>query len=175
MRNRYPKALLNARARQNWFPGSGVEQSQGDPYSDLPPSVRENLQIPADPGITVKGWENPYRLTFYPVQVPDQATDPSIQAIAGNLKRCYLIIQNYGPGNLFINFGQACNVNGTNCLTLIGSQVYEQIGGGGVFPDRNSILVSSFVARDPIFVLADQPGTTAVIGEGVWNMPTANL
>lgn len=174
MADRYNRELLQNRATQRWRPQSGVEASQGDPYLGLP-GVRAKLQVPGDPGLNIRGWVNPYKVTFYGVNVPDQATDPSIVALAGNFRRTYLLIQNKGPGNLFVNFGLAAAANGVNCLTLVTTQVYELIGGGGVFPDRDSPLPSSFVPRDSIYMLADAAATTAVIAEGIWTSTGPNL
>lgn len=164
------KRLLLKRAVQPWQPQSGIEESQGAPYKFLPGDVTERLQIPGDPGINLKGWVNPYKLTYYGVQVPDQATDVSIVGLAGNFRRSYLSIQNKGPGNLFVNFGVEANFDGTNCLQLVVTQFFEFVGGGGVFPDGNSILATNFVPRDSVYVLSDLPGTTCVIGEGIWTM-----
>lgn len=166
--SRYPKALITQRALQRYAAGSGVEQSQGDPYKNLPPSVRQKLQIPNDPGINIHGWRNPYKATAYGFPVPDQATASAVRALAGNARRCYLLIQNKGPGNLFLNFGTEPSPNGGNCLSLIATQFYELIGGGGVFPDGNTSLPSSFVPRDDIYVLSDAASTTCTIVEGVW-------
>lgn len=168
MTGRYNRAELDDRAIQPWAPGSGVEQSQGNPYRHLPAQVRDKLQVPGDPGINTKGWVNPYKITFYGFQVPNQATSPSAVALAGNFRRTYLLIQNKGPGNLFVNFGVEASANGANCLQLVSTQVYELIGGGGVFPNGNSPLPSSFVMRDSIYVLADAANTSCVIGEGIW-------
>lgn len=167
MAEKFNRALLDQRAIQGWAPGSGIEDSQGDPYARMP-QVRRKLQQPGDPGINVRGWINPYKITFYGVNVPDQASQPSIVGLAGNFKRTYLLIQNKGPGNLFVNFGIEASPNGTNCLQLVSTQVYELIGGGGVFPDGNSPLPSSFVMRDTIYVLSDAANTSCVIGEGIW-------
>lgn len=166
---RYNRAELDARAIQAWVPGTGVEQSQGDPYAGvMPPQVRAKLQVPGDPGINIKGWSNPYKMTFYGFSVPDQASESSIVALAGNFKRAYLLIQNKGPGNLFVNFGTEAAPDGVNCLQLVSTQVYEIIGGGGVFPDRSSPLISSFIPRDSVYILSDTAGTTCTIGEGIW-------
>lgn len=174
MVDRYDTALIKRRATQALAPQSGVEQSQGNPYAILP-GVTRKLEVPGDPGINIRGWVSPYKLTFYGIQVPEQGVNPSVVALAGNFRRCYLIIQNKGPGNLFVNFGVEADTDGLNCLQLVATQVYEQIGGGGVFPDRDSPLASSFVARDSVYVLTDAPLTTCVIGEGVWTSTGPNM
>jgi hypothetical protein len=164
---RYPRDLVIQRARQRWRPQSAIEQSQGDPYAGLP-GVRNRLQIPSDPGIEVKGWRNPYVCTQYGFNVPDQATDVSVRALGGNPKRCYMLVQNKGPGNLFLSFGTEALANGTNCLVLITTQVYEIIGGGGVFPNRDDSLTGAFIPRDSIYILSDAAATTCMILEGMW-------
>lgn len=162
--------VIRQRARQRMRPQTGIEQAQGLPYRTLPPSVRQTLETPNEGSINIRGWVNPYKLAFYGFPAPDGSSGAGpVQALAANFKRCYLIIQNKGPGNLFLNFGTEPNTSGSNCLQLVTTQVYEQIGGGGVFPDKNSPLISSFVARDSIFILADAPGTTVTIGEGTWS------
>ncbi len=167
MDERYNIQVIKDRARQRMRPQSGVEQSQGYPYPAIPGAARV-LETPADPGLSQKGWSNPYKMSFYGRPVPDQASASSIQALGSNFRRVYLIIQNKGPGNLFVNFGVEASANGLNCLQLVSTQVYEQIGGGGVFPDGNSTLITSFVTRDSIYILSDAANTTCVIGEGVW-------
>lgn len=161
--------IIKRRATQRMRPQTGIEQAQGLPYRTLPPAVRRTLETPNAGSINIRGWVNPYKLAFYGFPAPDGSSgDSAIQALQANWKRAYLLIQNKGPGNLFVNFGTEPSSTGSNCLQLVPSQVYEQIGGGGVFPDKNSNLASSFVARDGVYILADAPGTSCSIGEGTW-------
>lgn len=159
--------LIKRRATQRWRPQSGVEHSQGSAYpTDL--AVQQKLQKPLSIGIDIRGWINPYKTTIYPFNVPNQSTDSPIMAINANYKRTYLLIQNKGPGNLFVNFGQEPSLNGDNCIALVTTQFYEQIGGGGVFPDGNSPMISAHLSRDSIFILSDAANTRCIITEGVW-------
>lgn len=162
--------VIRQRARQRMRPQTGIEQAQGLPYRTLPPQVRRTLETPNEGSINIRGWVNPYKLTFYGYPAPDGSSGASaVQVLAANWRRCYLIIQNKGPGNLFVNFGSEPSTTGSNCLQLVSTQVYEQIGGGGVFPDKDSTLVSSFVARDAVYILSDLAGTTVAVGEGTWS------
>lgn len=140
-------------------PATALEEVQGAPFPFFP-GARLARQRPIDAGLLPSGWANPYKATLYPVTA-DIAL--SSQALQANLRRSYLLIQNKGPGNLFVNFSQAADA--INSITLVPTQVYELIGGaeGG-----------GFVMRDSVWVLTDVAGTTAVIIEGV-AVPTSHL
>lgn len=133
-------------------PGTALEIIQGPlyPFDDESQLLSKT---PVDPGLKDAGWTNPYRLSIYPF-TPDTAV--SQQVLGGNMRRAYLVIQNKGPGNLFVNFGQAADA--LNSITLVPTQQWEIIGGqeGG-----------SFIPRDSIYVLTDTLGTTGVMAEGV--------
>lgn len=172
---RYDRALIVGRAigpgglRALRTPATGVEESQGDPYYNLP-GVSPQMQMPADPGINLRGWLNPFKMTSYVVAVP---TSAPVQAIPGNLRRTYLLIQNLGPGNVFVGFG-ADAIDGQSHV-LITTQFYEQIGGGTFDYDRNRSVANAFVTRDYISVLADAADTFMVISEGVWTFTQKEL
>lgn len=155
--------MVTGRALQRYRPASGVEENQGNPYYNQP-GVGPQLQIPADPGINMRGWINPFRMSSYQVAVP---TDVAVQAIPGNLRRAYLLVQNLGPGNLYINFGTDAVVN--TCHILVQTQFYEQIGGGTYDYDRNRSVANCFVTRDYVSLLSDAANTFAIVSEGVWN------
>jgi len=131
---------------------TALQESQG-PLYPFDADAQALSQQPINPGFKDAGWENPYRMALYPVTVD---TVLSGMACAGNRRRTYLVINNKGPGNLFVNFGQAADA--LNSITLVPSQQWELTGGaeGG-----------AFVPRDSIYLLTDVAGTTATIGEGV--------
>lgn len=159
---RYDRALIVGRALQRWRPATGVEQNQGEPYYNLP-GVQSQLDIPADPGISMRGWINPFRMTSYQVAV---GTTAPITALPGNTRRTYLLIQNLGPGNLYMNFGTDAGIGTSHVLTA--AQFYEQIGGGSYDYDRNHSVPNSFVTRDYVSLLTDAADTFAIISEGLW-------
>lgn len=163
------RATIVGRAMQKWRPATGVEENQGDPYAYLP-GVQEQFQVPADPGINYKGWINPYRMTSYQVAVP--TTNP-IQAIPGNLRRAYLIVQNLGPGNLYVNFGTDA-VIGT-CMVMVQTQFYEQIGGGTFDYDRMRSVPNAFVSPQYVSLISDAALTFAIITEGIWTFTPSEV
>lgn len=152
------------------FPATGIEQAQGPAYPD---DIAQALAVPQAFGLNLTGWVNPYTFTLY--TYPLLTTQPT-RVIPANLRRAYLIMQNQGPGNAFVNFGQdvtaasaAANSNG---LQLIQTQFYEQIGGGGL--DRSGFSrPNCFVSPDYVSIITDTAGTTMLIGEGVWRYVTA--
>lgn len=146
-------------------PATGVDGNQGPIY---PPDIQRELDVPRDLGLNVLGFINPYSLTFYSATL---TTGQQIRAVPPNKRRVYLILQNQGPGNIWINFGQdvteatvAANSNG---LQLIQTQSYEQIGGGYMSPDGRSVPFC-FCSPDYISAVTDTAGTTLLVGEGVW-------
>jgi hypothetical protein len=155
---------------QEPFPASGIEQAQGPYYPD---DIGEALAIPQAFGLNLTGWVNPYRFTLY--TYPLLTTQPT-RVIPANLRRAYLIMQNQGPGNAFVNFGQdvsaASTTANSNGLQLIQTQFYEQIGGGGLDAGGNPRAVC-FVSPDYVSIITDTAGTTMLIGEGVWQYVTA--
>lgn len=158
-------AQLRARATQPHFPESGVSASQGELYA---PEIQDYLNRPQDMSINETGWVNPYSLTMY--QFP-LSVDVASRVIPPNLRRAYLIIQNQGPGNVFINFGQdvtaAGIISNSNGMTIIQTQIYEQIGGGGIDAYGNPVA-NCFVSPDYVSCITDEAGTTVLVGEGVW-------
>lgn len=134
-------------------PATALEIAQQLPPFPFSPAANALARQPVDPGLKDAGWRNPYRTALYPF-TPDTAN--SIQALPANPRRAYLVIQNKGPGNLYVNFNQWADA--LNSVTLVPSQQWELIGGqaGG-----------SFVPSDAIYVLTDLAGTTGVVVEGV--------
>lgn len=161
-------ARLRRRATQAWRPQTGVDASQGAPFAS-DPSLVEAYQQPLDPGVNLSGWINPYSFTIYQLAL---STTQALRMAPPNLRRCYLIMQNQGPGNVFVNFGQDAVVPTltlpSNCLQLITTQFYEQIGGGGFNFDTGNSQPNAFVSPDYVSAITDTAGTTMIIGEGVW-------
>jgi hypothetical protein len=169
MATKWDLARLRAIGTQrNFRPQSGIEAVQGDPYASVP-GIGAQLRVPADPGINLLGWINPYSLTMYQVAL---STTSAVQVVPPNLRRCYLLIQNQGPGNAFVNFGQAAvqptALLNANCLQLITTQAYEQIGGGGFDFDRQLSNPNAFVSPDYVSAITDTAATTLMVAEGVW-------
>lgn len=160
---------------QNWQPQSGVEEAQGDPYADLP-DVSYDTRRPLDPGIDVPSFLNPYRTVMY--SVAGLSTTNPVRAIPGNYKRTYLMVQNLGPGNLFVGLGTDPNPVGSNVLNLVTTQVYEQIGGGFYLPPNpwypmGIAFCSSYVSPEYVSLLSDVANTAAMIVEGTFAPPRA--
>jgi hypothetical protein len=147
-----------------WYPQSEVEQNQeleGE-WGALPRSLVAYLRSPNPPQL--QGDTPIYNGVVgscFPLTV---GTTQSIQALIENSKRAYLIIQNQGPGNLFVQFGSAAAVGLT--LKFVPQQVYEpQIAGhfdtksgrGAMVPIRNSVNL-----------IADAASTLAIVGEATW-------
>lgn len=146
-------------------PATGVEQNQGPLYAR---SIQDELDIPRDLGLNILGFVNPYSLTFYSYGL---STSSATRVVPPNIRRVYLILQNQGPGNIWINFGQdvfaATVATNSNGMQLIQTQIYEQIGGGRMALDGSS-ETNAFVSPDYISVITDTAGTTILVGEGVW-------
>lgn len=147
-----------------WYPQSEVETNQeaeGD-WAQLPPNLVAYLRGPLEPQL--RGEVPIYNGVVgscFPLTV---GTTQSIQALIENSKRAYLIIQNQGPGNLFVQFGSAAAIGLT--LKFVPQQVYEpQIAGhfdartgkGAIVPIRNSVNL-----------IADAANTLAIVGEATW-------
>ena len=163
---RFDPARIKALGTQHVHePVTGVDQNQGPLYAR---DIQRQLDVPQDLGLNVLGFVNPYSLTFYSV---DMLVGEPTQAVPPNQRRTYLILQNQGPGNIWINFGQGVTVatvaSNSNGLQLIQTQVYEQIGGGYMSSIGESIT-QCFVSPDYISATTDQAGTTLLVGEGVW-------
>jgi hypothetical protein len=159
---------------QPWLPGTGIEENQGSSFWQLPPEVQEDLQLPGNPGIDTPSFLNPYRTVMYAVAGID--TEVPLRALGGNSKRTYLIVQNQGPGNLFLGIGTDPNSSGTNVMTLVATQLYEQIGGGFFLPPnpwypKGLTICTAFVSPEYISLLTDTLGTTAMILEGSFSPP----
>jgi len=159
-------ARLMALGTQEHFAQSAIEEATGSPYGETLPDVQEDLRRPGDPGLNLDQFQNPYRTVMYSVVGLDTAIPT--RALPGNSKRCYLLVQNLGPGNLFLGIGVDPNVGGGNVLNLITTQVYEQIGGGTLMPDGTTWM-SAFVSSEYISLLTDTSGTAAMILEGSYS------
>lgn len=161
-------ARLRARAGNTWRPSTGIDAQRGDPYSTQP-QISRALQTPADPGVNLQGWINPYSLTFYSVLLN---TNNPVQCAPPNLRRAYLILQNQGPGNIYLNFGQSAtapnSASNANCMQLITTQFYEQIGGGSVDLTTGLPIAGNFVSPDYVSAITDTATTTLLVGEGVF-------
>lgn len=149
-------------------PRTGIEEAQGPSYQAAP-GIDARLQQPLDPGINLPGFENPYTTVTF--NVGALSTTVPVRALAGNHRRSYLLIQNKGPGNLFVGIGIDPAADGANVLSLVSTQVYEQIGGGGQFPDGSS-YPTAFVSKEYISLLTDLAATTAMIIEGSYYPPS---
>lgn len=158
---------------QEYIPQNGIEDNQGDPFV-LDPDASEAARTPMDPGIDTPGYVNPYRTVMY--SITGLSTTVPSRVLTGNFRRTYLIIQNLGPGNMFVGIGTDPNAGGSNVLNLVATQIYEQIGGGMFlppnpwYPDGVS-LAFSFVSSDYISLMVDTGGTNAMILEGQWSPP----
>lgn len=142
---------------QAWYPQNEIETDQGhEEWQSLPADMVAHLRSPLDPGIGLPTpLYNGVVGGFFPVTLQ---TTQSIVALIENIRRAYLVIQNLGPGNVFVQFGSAAVAGLT--LKLVPSQVYEpQIAGyqGTNCPIRNSVNL-----------IADLANTVAVVGEAVW-------
>lgn len=137
------------------------------------PGELANLQVPRDPGVLQLGFKNPYRLTFYGPILLD--TVNVVQILAANPKRVYLLLQNQGPGNVWLNFGgnvtAATATSNSNGLQLVTTQALEQIGGGFVTLATGEVFPQAFVAADLITAITDTAGTTMLCGEGAAIFP----
>lgn len=160
---KFDRSSVVGRALQRYRPATGVEQSQGDPYYNQP-GVTDQMQLPADPGIKYQGWLNPFKSTTYRFDV--STTDARV-ILPGNMRRTYLLIQNMGPGNVWINFGADAAVN--RCHSLVTTQFYEQIGGGAFNYDTNRSVPNAFVTRDYLSAISDAADTFVIVTEGLWN------
>lgn len=153
--------MLRRQGTVPWFPQSGVEENQGPP--SMRPGELQRLQIPRDPGVQSRGFVNPYSQTFYgPVLL---LTTRATQVLPANQHRCYLLLQNQGPGNIWVNFG--ADASTINSLQLVTTQALEQIGGGFVVLATGQSIPQAFVAADYISAITDTAGTTMLAGEGV--------
>jgi hypothetical protein len=165
---RFDPARIKRLATQRHVPATGIEQNQGPLYS---PDIQQQLDQPQDLGINLTGYVNPYSLTFYSYPL---SVSQALNVVPPNQRRVYLLLQNQGPGNIWINFGQSVTIatadQNSNGLQLIETQVYEQEGGGYMDLQGNSIPLL-FVSPDYISVITDTAGTTLLVGEGVWRPP----
>lgn len=158
---------------QDYMPQTGIEENNGDPYV-LSPDASIDARTPMDPGIDTPGFLNPYRTVMY--SITGLSTTVPARALTGNLRRTYLLIQNLGPGNMFVGIGTDPNAGGSNVLNLVSTQVYEQIGGGIYLPPNpwypdGLTLGFSFVSPEYISLMVDTSGTNAMILEGTWSPP----
>lgn len=161
---------LKRRGFQRWRPQTGVEANQGNPYP-LQRGLADQSVVPLDPGVNLAGWINPYSLSQYQIALN---TSQAVLAAPANLRRAYLILQNQGPGNAFIAFGATAQAptatTNANCLQLIQTQAYEQIGGGSMDLTTLNPLPGVFVSPDYVTSITDTSGTTLLILEGVFQL-----
>lgn len=167
------RTRLGQLGTQEWFAQSGIEEQQGDPFA-LNPDDSLNARTPLDPGFDTPSFVNPYRTVMY--SVAGLSTTVPQRIITGNFKRTYLLVQNLGPGNLFLGIGTDPNAGGVNVLNLVTTQVYEQIGGGFYLPPnpwypQGLAICSSFVSPEYISLLTDTANTAAMILEGTFSPP----
>lgn len=165
--NKWDIQRLRAAGTRAWAPSTGVEENQGPP--SMRPGALEQLQIPRDPGLNNPGFNNPFQLTFYgPILL---LTTLSTIILQSNRRRTYLLIQNQGPGNVWVNFDAdvtAANATrNSNGLQLVTTQALEQIGGGFVKISNGEVIPSSFVTGGYVSAITDTAGTTMLAGEGV--------
>lgn len=154
-------AQIQRSVSPRFVPQSGIEEAQGDPVATIPPASRGRQLL--DTPVDYKGWRNPWKTTMYPIVF--DAANVARKAVNGNARRAYLLIQNQGPGNVWVNFGQDAGV--LTSIYLVTTQIYELIGGGSA--DRfGNAQPNSFVPRDFVSVLTDTAGTTVICCEGVW-------
>lgn len=158
---------------QAWQPQTGIEDQYGSDFP-LDPELQLQTQQPLTPGIDIPSFVNPYKTVMY--SIAGLSTSIPQRVIPGNFKRTYLMIQNLGPGNLFLGIGTDPNAGGTNVLNLVGSQIYEQIGGGFYLPPNpwyplGLAICSSFVSPEYISLLTDTASTNAMILEGTFSPP----
>jgi hypothetical protein len=163
--------------RPGWIPQTGIEENQGGQYP-WAPDLQEQSETPLNPGIDVPGYVNPFRTVMY--SITGIGTSVPVQALTGNPARTYLIVQNLGPGNLFLGIGIQPVAGGANVMNLVDTQLYEQIGGGFFLPPNpwysNGVAIcSSFVSPEYISLLADTAGTAAMIMEGSWNAASSGI
>lgn len=175
MSGAYDMRRLRRLGTQKYFPQSAIYEEDRENYMGAP-GVQESLQTPADAGINIPGFVNPYRTVMYYVQGLS-ASIPT-RVLPGNYKRTYLIVQNQGPGNLFVGIGVDPNAGGLNVLSLVSTQIYEQVGGGTFIPPSPSFpdglsWAASFVSPEYISLLTDASGATAMVVEGSYSPPRA--
>lgn len=159
---------------QEYIPQSGVEEAQGNPYPYNLPDQANELQRPLDPGLDTPSFINPYKTVMY--SITGLSTTLPLRALTGNPKRTYLLVQNLGPGNLFLGIGGDPAAGGVNVLNLVSTQIYEQVGGGVYLPPNpwyplGVSLSFSYVSPEYISLLADQANTAAMIVEGSFMPP----
>lgn len=158
---------LRQQGTRPWEPASGIEENQGPP--SMRPGQLQQLQVPRDPGLNIPGFNNPWILTLYgPIAL---STTISTIILQGNRRRTYLLIQNQGPGNVWVNFDadvtRATATANSNGLQLVTTQALEQIGGGFVKLSTGEVIPNSFVTGGNVTAITDTAGTTMLAGEGV--------
>jgi hypothetical protein len=84
----------------------------------------------------------------------------SQELLIANDARAWLLIQNRGPGNLYVNYGVSGDL--TNSIVLVATAAQEFIGGG---PG------GAFVPSESVWAFADAANTIVVVGEGVFLPP----
>jgi len=127
--------------------------------SEIPGSAADPSQRFTEGRAAYIGW-NPYRTRTSARIAPTAAAG---ELLIANDARAWLLIQNKGPGNVFVNYGVAGDVN--NSILLVPTAAQEFIGGG---PG------GSFVPPESVWILADAANTVVVFGEGSY-FPQLNM
>lgn len=168
--SRWNVSDLKRQGSQGWRPQSGIEAVHGQPYP-LERGLADALQVPLDPGVNLAGWINPFSLSQYQILLQ---TANAVNVAPGNLRRAYLVLQNQGPGNAFVAFGASASVptatQNANCLQLVQTQFYEQVGGGTMDIDTGYPAPGLFVSPDYITAITDTATTTILVMEGVFQL-----
>jgi len=163
--SRWDLKTLQQRGTRPWEPQTGVEDNQGPP--SMMPGALEALQVPIQPGYDNPGFINPYVMNHYgPITIP---TTAAIIILQSNSKRCYLLIQNQGPGNVWVGFGRNVTIAGDGYQIFPGGNI-EHIGGGFMTMNGRSIP-QAFVASDLITAISDNAVTVVCAGEGIARFP----
>lgn len=87
------------------------------------------------------------------------STTESEEFVIANDARAWLLIQNKGPGNVYVNYGVGSDLSS---LVLIPTAAQEFIGGG---PG------GAFVPSESVWILADAANTSVFCAEGVYVPP----
>lgn len=124
--------------------------------SEIPASAADPSQRLVEGRAAFVGF-NKYRTrTFARVA----STTEAEEMVIANDARAWLLIQNKGPGNVYVNYGVSGDL--TNSIVLVATAAQEFIGGG---PG------GAFVPSESVWIFADAANTVVVVGEGVYLPP----
>jgi hypothetical protein len=142
---------------QDYYPGSDLELEQGEGLESLPESILALMRSPMVGRADGAGPElkNGNEASFFAFVV---GNTQAVQALIGNQRRSYLIIQNQGPGSIWFNFTNVAVVG--QCLFLPSGAIYEPqaTGPNGTYvPPRSSV-----------WMIADLANTVVAVCEGSW-------